>query len=38
MVAKIVHELVCLIEKRLGTANIDQVRKKEKKVRSVAIH
>ena len=38
MVVKIVHELVCLIEERLGTENIDQVRNKEKKVKSVDVH
>jgi hypothetical protein len=35
---KVVHELVCLIEERLGTANVDHVRNKEKKVKSVDIH
>ena len=34
---KVVHELVCLIEERLGTANVDHVRNKEK-VKSVDIH
>ena len=38
MVVKIAHELVYLIEERLGTENIDQVRNKEKKVESVDIH
>jgi hypothetical protein len=37
MVAKIVHELVCLIEERLGTEIIDEVRNKEK-VKDVSIH
>lgn len=37
MVVKIVHELVCLIEERLGTENIDQVMNKEK-VKSVDVH
>lgn len=37
MVVKIVHELVCLIEERLGTEIIDEVRNKEK-VRNVDIH
>jgi hypothetical protein len=37
VVEKIVHELVCLIEERLGTEIIDEVRNKED-VKNVDTH